>query len=337
VLQFCDHFELNFTRQILTPNTHIYMQSPKTGIIILNFNGIELTCACIDSLLKIDYPNFQIYLVENGSRDHPAAFFRGKYPQIHVIESEINLGFTGGCNLGMRKALKDGVGYILLLNNDTVVAPDFLTRLIEAGEANPRSGILTPKIRYFNPDTHLWFAGGRYNLWTGISVHIGEREFDRGQYDTPGEVTFITGCSPLVKRALLEEIGLLREDLFITCEDLDWSLKARKAGWILYYVPSAVIWHKESIDTQKGLGKPFQLYLATRNLLAVHKAHARWYHNIVFYPYFSLRWLFYQAMKHALRGEFQMIVALYRAVRSFLKGEMGLPDWFRPPDVPEKG
>jgi GT2 family glycosyltransferase len=305
------------------------MISPKVGIVIPNFNAKMITCECIDSLRKISYPDFSIYLVENGSKDHPGAFFREKYPWISVIESEKNLGFAGGCNLGMKRALEEGAEYILLLNNDTVVAGDFLDRLVEAGEADDKIGMLTPKIRYYEPDTHLWFAGGTYDLFRGIPDHIGEREIDKGQYDEPCELTFISGCSPLVKKALLDDIGMLREDLFLICEDLDWCIKARKNGWKLQYVPKSLIWHRESFSTMEHIGRPLQLYFATRNLLFVHKTHSCWYHNLVFYPWFSIRWILYQCLKHTLKRDFKMVRAVFRAVNSYMKGESGMPEWFR--------
>ena len=298
---------------------------PLVGIVIPNYNGTQVTCDCLGSFQNLDYPNFRIFLVENGSDDKPADFFRKKYPHVRVIESPINLGFAAGCNLGIKHALAEDAEFILLLNNDTIVAPDFLSKMLNTIKPDPHGKMVGPKIRYFEPNNRFWFAGGSYNLWQGIPDHIGEGEEDRGQYNSPREVSFLTGCCILISRALIEKIGLLREDLYMIAEDLDWCLKARRAGARLVYCPSAVIWHKESFTTQKVLGNPRQLYLATRNLLLVHQEHARWYHNIAFYPWFAMRWMLYQSLKHLLRGKPLMLKALCLAARDFLKGRAGLP------------
>jgi GT2 family glycosyltransferase len=299
------------------------LKTPKVHIVVLNWNGYEVTRECLASLSAIDYPNREIVLVDNGSADGSPDRLAAEFPAITLIRNQQNLGFTGGNNVGIRRALEENTDYVLLLNNDTVVARNFLRELIRAGEADKRIGVLNPKILYFDPPDRIWYAGGSFNVWKGIPSHRGHRELDRGLYDTPQEVTFVTGCAFLIKTEVIRKIGLLDECFFYTCEDTDWTIRSLGAGYKALYVPSSVIWHKESMDVKRNAGKAFRDFYNVRNTLLLARRHAKAYH----WPslLFSLtHMVLYRTAGYSIRREFDRVRALYRGLQDGFFMEMSL-------------
>lgn len=293
------------------------LKTPKVNIVILNWNGYEVTRECLASLSKMDYPNCEIVLVDNGSADGSPDRLAAEFPEITLIRNKENLGFTGGNNVGIRRVLEENADYVLLLNNDTVVAPNFLSELIRTGESDRRIGLLNPKIFYFEPSDRIWYAGGSFNIWKGIASHRGHREPDRGRYDTSQEVTFITGCAFLIKTEVIRKIGLLDDCLFYTCEDTDWTIRSLNAGYKAVYVPSSVIWHKQSIDVKRNAGKAFRDFYNVRNSLLLARRHAKVYHWPSFLFCLALM-VSYRTAGYMIRGEFDRVRALYRGLRDGL-------------------
>lgn len=286
---------------------------PKVFVIILNWNGYEVTKECLESLRSIDYPNFEIIVVDNGSSDSSPERFRKNFPDLELIRNPKNLGFTGGNNVGIRRALEHGAVYVLLLNNDTVVAPTFLSELIRVAESDERIGILNPKIYYFDNPRTIWYAGGTFNRWRGFARHVGHRTKDVSRYDEIREVTFITGCAYLIKSSVIREIGLLDDLFFYTCEDTDWSIRALQAGFKAVYVPSAVIWHKESYDTKRNVGKPFRDFYNIRNSILLARKHARFYEWPTILASLGIL-LSYRTAGYLVRREFPRVKALYKGL-----------------------
>lgn len=253
------------------------MTNPKVFIIILNWNGKEDTIACLESLKTLTYGNAVQVMVDNASSDGTADAVRVQFSSVEVIANQANLRFAGGNNVGIEYALRNSADYILLLNNDTVVAPTFLSELVQAAEQDPRIGIAGPKIYYYGEPKRIWFAGGKVEYWKGWVSHIGIRETDKGQYDTPRDVDYLTGCCMLVKREVIERIGKLDESFFIYGEDADWSLRAARAGYRLRYVPSSMIWHKVSASSGGNLSW-FKNWNKLQGQLKLMVRYARWYH-----------------------------------------------------------
>lgn len=291
---------------------------PKVSIVVLNWNGKFVTSECLDSLKKVKYDNFEVIIVDNGSEDGSQEHFKKNYSWAKLIENRENLGFTGGNNVGMKYALKNGTDYVLLLNNDTVVDPLFLEDLIRVGESDNEIGLLNPKIYYYDHPKVIWYAGGKFSLLGAFPVHIGRKEIDVGQYDALREVSFINGCAFLIKRKVIDEIGFLDENFFIYAEDTDWSIRARKAGYKAMYVPTSIIWHKEGVDSRRNKGEGFRLYLTSKNTLyVVYKNFSR-YHFFLFLFYFSFRWLLYMSLKMLLLRDYKAFLALYKGCLDFL-------------------
>jgi len=246
---------------------------PKVFIIILNWNNWSDSLECLKSLRNNDYPNYQVVIIDNGSKEKPQA----PNPEIKIIYNKENLGFSGGNNVGIKYALEQGADYILLLNDDTLVSRDFLTKIVEAGESNKKFGILGPKIYFADQKEKIWFAGGQVNWLYNKGIMRGYNEIDIGQYDSPEiqETDYITGCCLLIKRAVIEKIGLMPEDYFLYYEDTDWSLAAQGVGFKCIFVPRAKIWHKGSKSSIEG--SPSYIYYHVRNGLILAQRFAPWY------------------------------------------------------------
>ena len=256
------------------------INQPKVFIIILHYGDIKDTKECLSSLEKLDYPNFEVVVVDNGTGKK----FKVKSSKLKVklIRNEENLGFAGGNNVGIRYALKHKADYILLLNNDTIVEPGLLKELIRVGESDKNIGILGPII-YKKQDARnkkqtIHFAGGKINWLYTKGIHLQDT---RHKIQDTNRVDYITGACMLVKREVIEKIGLMPEEYFLYCEDVDWCLKARKVGYKCVLVPWVKIWHKVSASTKEFSFS--YIYYHTRNGLLLAKRNAPFLIKILVY------------------------------------------------------
>lgn len=240
---------------------------PQVTVVVLNWNGWQDTVACVESCLRADYPRLRLLLVDNGSTDGSERILRDRLPGLEFLQTGENLGFTGGNNAGIRRALEEGADFVLLLNNDTTVDPGFAAALVEAAEAHPRAGMFCSKVLRFDRPEVLWYAGASFHSWLGWGRHRGHGQRDVGQFDLVEETGRPTGCALMVRRALCEQVGLLRDDYFCYAEDLEWGLRARAAGYQVLYVPGSRVWHKVGRSTG-GARSTTALRYQTRNLLA---------------------------------------------------------------------
>lgn len=213
---------------------------PKVFIVVLNYNGGELIKNCLKSLQKVDYSNLELLVIDNNSSDDSVAMIEKKFPEIKIIKNEKNIGFAGGNNIGIDFALKNEADYVLLLNQDTEVEPDFLSKLIKEGEKDQKIGLLSPLI-FWKRTKQVWFSGGKINWWNMKTFH----KFNLVKGDS-FETSFLTGCSLLIKRSVLEKIGLLDDIFFLYWEDVDYSVRAKKAGFKIKVVPRSIIYHFEA-------------------------------------------------------------------------------------------
>ena len=241
---------------------------PKVFIIILNWNRLGDTLECIKSVRLLNYQNYKIILVDNGSIEGSIDVIREKYDDIVLIKNRENLGYAEGNNVGIRYALSKDADYIWLLNNDTAVDQNALVSLVDVGEKLSECGILGSKIYYFDQPEMIWFAGATINWRKAVSYHIGQNQKDEAKYNSIGEMERVTGCSMLVKRDVCERIGLMDEKLFLYVEELDWCVRAKKAGYKVLYIPDSKVYHKISLSTGVNYGVIFN-YFNTRNFLYV--------------------------------------------------------------------
>lgn len=234
-------------------------------IIVLNWNGWQDTIECIESCQRLAYPSFRILVVDNASTDGSLAIIRKRFPDICFIQNDANLGYAGGNNAGIAYAFDHGAEYVWLLNNDTVIDSLALSELVNAVEAEPAAGMAGSLILYYDRPNFICFAGGFLNWQDGTTFHIGKGERDVGKYDTPLEVEFVSGCSLLVSRRVVESVGKLNEDYFLYYEETDWCARALRGGFKNLCVPRSKVYHKESPST--GGITPDVLYYMMRNRL----------------------------------------------------------------------
>lgn len=237
---------------------------PKVSIIILNWNGKADTLACLNSLQKSTYSNQDIIVVDNGSGDDSVEQITSLYPSVILLETGENLGYAEGNNVGIRYALEHHADYILLLNNDTVVAPDFLDQLVNAAEQNTAVGVFAATLFYMDQPETVWFAGAQWNAKT--------LAFDYPYQDEklPAHITthtdYACGAALFFRADVAHTIGLLDARFFLVWEESDWCLRARRSGYGCQLVPSAYVWHKVGASFA-GESSPLRQYFSYRNRL----------------------------------------------------------------------
>ncbi len=258
------------------------MISKKVFIIILNWNGWRDSIECIRSCEKLVYPNFEIVLVDNGSKDDSVENLKATFHKLKIIENKDNLGFAGGNNEGIRYALENNAEYVWLLNNDTRVDPKALTELVHTIGFNEDTGMAGSKILLLKQPDTLHFAGGKINLENGLTTHVGAFEKDVGQYDNLSEVDYVTGCSLLVKREVIERIGLMPEAYFLYYEETDWCMLARGAGYKILMSQKSKVYHK--VSGSIDYSSPEKEYYIVRNRLCFLKKYGQriaWWNRLI--------------------------------------------------------
>ncbi len=255
--------------------------SPRTLIIILCYNGVTDTLACLASLRRAA-GSFDVLVVDNASSDGTPRIVREQAPGVTVIETGANLGFAAGNNVGLRYGVERGYDYLLLLNNDTEVAPDFLERMLAPLEQDPRIGAAGPTIYYYAQPDLIWSAGGTVDWKQGVARTRGG-EVDAGQYPAVNQVEFVTGCALLVRRAAVERAGMLDERFFMYYEETEWCVRIGRAGFQIVHVPDSHVWHKIPLNARAD--KEYLAYYMTRNrllFLSATRAPLRaWLHALV--------------------------------------------------------
>jgi GT2 family glycosyltransferase len=227
------------------------MPQPLVYVLILNWNLKDDTAECVASVLDSDYTNYRVLVVDNGSSDGSPEYLRRAFPGIEIIVNPANLGFAAGNNIGLRRALEVGADHVFLLNNDTTVDVAMLSQLVACAESEPRIGMVTPKILYYEERNRIWRLGDRIHRWLPVPLSVGRNHMDSGQFSQPLDVDYVTFCGVLIKRALLETIGFLDERFFFTYEDADFCHRSRDAGYRIVCQPNACMWHKVSLSAQK--------------------------------------------------------------------------------------
>ncbi len=241
------------------------MTSPKVAIILVNWNNLPDTIDCLESLKKATYPNYEIVLVDNASHGDDTKVLKDRYSDyIRVIENDENRGFAEGCNIGMRDALDREADLLVLLNNDTIVAPDFLDKIVEAVQSDEKVGIAGGKVYCHEIPDMIWFAGGIIDYRKGETPIIGSGATDKDQFEEIKEVDWICGCYMLITREVLQDVGMLDNRFFFGWEDADICVRAAKKGYRVLFVPGSKIWHKTLPPEKQERLTGLPVYYATR-------------------------------------------------------------------------
>lgn len=292
----------------------------KVGIVLVNFNGMRFMPACLETLKNINYDDFCIVVVDNASSDGSADWTAENYPELTLIRLPLNTGVVGGNNAGMEWCLANACDYVLLLNNDTEVEPDFLTRLMLHAD---NQTLLVPKIFFYDNRSILNSHFGRFDFWRGLNV---EWFYDHPECEKSGQVctgTMSNTCAMLLPRVVLDKIGLMDENYFMYFDDNDLIHRAVRAGAQVKFVPDSVIYHKESSSSGGQRISPFTLYYLTRNRLYFMFKFQR---NPLALAYFLTYFMIgrsVKAVKYLIRGDRQLFKASSNAVIDFLMRRKG--------------
>ena len=249
--------------------------TPSVAVIVLNWNNAPDTLACLESLREVNYPSFHVIVVDNGSTDDSREQIAAAFPAVEILATEANLGYAEGNNAGLRRALQHPVKYLCVLNNDTIVAPDFLAALVDEAESAADIGMVGPKMYFAAPPNMVFAAGSMINWTTGELDQRGMGVVEKPDallYDAATDVDFIIGCGVLVRRQVIEEVGLFDPIYYLNFEDVEWCIRMRRAGYRVRYTPNATLWHK--VSATLGQASPANTYYMTRNALIFFHAHA---------------------------------------------------------------
>lgn len=260
---------------------------PLVSIITVNYNSLEDTLEFLDTVKALTYPKLQVIVVDNASKEKPGQIIRDQYPFVRFIQSELNLGFAGGNNLGIKESEGE---YILLLNNDTLLPHDFIEPIIEFMQNHPEVGLASPKIVYKDNKT-LQYAGAiRINPLTGRGKRLGIHEEDIGQYDRCYPTDLGHGAALIISRKALNAVGLMPEVFFLYYEEHDWCEQVKRAGFLVYYIGTSKILHKGSVSVG-GNDSPLKMYYMTRNRLLFMRRNFKglpFIMGILFFSFFTI-------------------------------------------------
>jgi GT2 family glycosyltransferase len=283
--------------------------SPSVHIVILNYNGAHLTLDCVESVLKMDYPNFRVLVVDNGSTDGSVVKLKENLidPRVQLLANETNEGYAEGNNRGIEKALAAGADYVFILNNDTIVEPGSLAALVEAMERDPKVGIAGCPL--FGPGTPARTVyGWRANLYIGDCAQW----FDGPEKPRFGEVDCILGAAMLVRAETLRNIGSFDSRFFLHFEDFEFCLRAGRAAYKVSIVPGPGILHLAGRTTRRV--KPMALFYSTRNRVWLARRHGSLRQQLVFtlYAFFYLHPR--RILGRIMRGQFDLLAPVLRGI-----------------------
>lgn len=327
-------------------------QWPIVYIILLNWNGWQDTIECLESLEKATYPNFNVVIIDNASANDSVARIRASIKErriplaeyklesrkeqpvpinaeepkktglrrVELISSAENLGFCAGNNVGMEFAHRAGADYFLILNNDTIVEPNFLEPMVEVAETTDNVGLVGGVICYAESPETIWWAGGKFDYLLETQRNLDRHHINEVQNTRPFETDWVSGCMTLVPRTTFESLGGYCEDFFIWSDEWDFSLRVKESGKCLLVVPQSIIYHK--VGKALGILKPLSYYYGTRNRLLLKKKHLPWHLRMLFFLWFIPTRLI-RFGRFLLQGRFDLIHAGLCAIKDYFLGKSG--------------
>lgn len=254
-------------------------------VIVLNWNGQELLKDCLESLEKVEYPNYNVLVVDNGSSDDSVKFMQTEFPDVELLVLDQNYGYAAGNNRGFEYAKSSGSEFVIFLNNDTFVEADFITSLLEPF-SNQAIGQTVPKIYYADDREKIWYAGGKINFWSGNIYHEGIRQFDNEKYSSNKLTNYATGCCFCMRSKDFAALNGFDESFSMYGEDVDLSLRLRNKGLNIKYVPDSKIYHKvsASVGGAFSLVKIKRKVLANAKLMFKYAQPYQWLAQLVYLP-----------------------------------------------------
>ncbi len=282
---------------------------PLVSIITVNYNQSKVTLDLLQTSRDLNYPNFEIIVVDNGSPSDNPEVLKEAYPEINLIISKENLGFAGGNNLGIKAAKGE---YLFFVNNDTEVTPGLIEPLVELLEQDKTIGMVSPKIKFHWNKELIQYAGyTKMNPYTIRNSTIGFHQKDNGQLNDIVETEAGHGAAMMVPRSVVEKVGLMPDVYFLYYEEHDWAAMIKRAGYKIFYQPKAEIFHKESIST--GKGSPFKTYYLNRGRILFTRRNIRGsqrFLSLLFQHCISLP---KNALVFMVKGQFKHLMAYLKA------------------------
>jgi GT2 family glycosyltransferase len=275
-------------------NKGMGMKEQTVAVVILNWNGGDEILDCLKSVFESTHRAIEVVIVDNGSVDGSSGAIRLRFPLTHFINNPRNLGFARGSNQGMVWALDRGIHYVLLLNGDARLHPDAIRELLTASDQEDDTVVACPRMYLGGADSginRLWFIYGTVRLWAGWFGNPAINQVDSPKWSLPMDMEYASGCCMLIPARILQTVGMLDEAFFAYCEDIDWSIRVRRAGFRLRYVPTAHLWHGSNKRTDRTRTTMYR-YLATRNNLWVVRKHGSNFEIMLCFCVLPLRSLF---------------------------------------------
>ncbi len=286
------------------------LEAPLVSIVTVNFNQPDVTIDLINSIKTGTYPNYEIIVVDNGSKTNPEGQILASHPDVTFIRSEENLGFSGGNNLGLNVAKGS---YFFLVNNDTEFTDFLIEPLIERLESDEKIGMVCPKIRFFDEPETIQFAGyTKINPFTARNSGIGCYEKDLGQHNQASITPYAHGAAMMVKRHVVEKAGVMPEMFFLYYEELDWCEMIKNAGYEIWYEPKGLIYHKESMSV--GRMSALKIYFLTRNRILFVKRNMALHHKIGFLFFLLLFTIPKNTFVFILKRQWKLLKAFWSGV-----------------------
>lgn len=251
--------------------------APLVYAVVTNWNGLDDTSECIESLQNSTYPNLQVVIVDNGSTDDSPNVLAERFPKAAQVRMERNGAVTAAYNAGLRYALNHNADYVLMLNNDTILDGEMTALLVEFAGRDAKFGLVTPKIYYYDRPDVIWFAGGMRSRFDLGAYGTGEGEMDSLENSTAKEVDYAWACGMLMSREMLESVGLFDTQFYLYYDDVDYSIRVQEAGYGIWYVPEAKMWHKVSHSTS---GSAEFARIWARSKMRLYRKHSRGLHRV---------------------------------------------------------
>lgn len=284
---------------------------PLVYVVIPTYNHCQDTLRALDSLRMMTYPNYKLLITDNQSTDQTVDVVRERYPEVELLVHPRNLGFAAGVNPGLQRALDQGADFVLLINNDVVVAPTMLAHLVAAMQ--PDVGVAAPIIYYMDDPKRIWSVGFTKHPLL-LEMRGGARgQIDKGQWQMPFGVDYVLGCAMLLSASALRRAGLFDERYFFYYEDLDYSLRLERLGYRLISVPLAQMWHKGSGSA--GAWSAFRVYNMARGSVIFFRTHTRGWQRLAVFL-FRCGSAIRACSGFVLRGRFDLVQSYWRGVRN---------------------
>jgi GT2 family glycosyltransferase len=292
--------------------------SHKVIVLILSYNGKHLLADSISSYRANDYPNFEVVVIDNGSTDNSKEWVEKNYPDVFVLRTEINLGYSGGFNFGLDYAFnKKQADYVLITNNDVKADPKVISELVKIAETDHMIGFVTGKVYFFDKPDTLQTVGYKEDPLRWIGGHIGGKEQDKGQFDQDVERFMSDDIFILVKNTVFEAVGGYNTLFKFQGEQADWQARAKKVGFKIYYAHKAKIWHKESMTI--GRNSKFKLFFDVRNFLILRFIHKDEHFLRVYFKWYLSAVVLKPVFKNLIKFRFGICYTILRGFFSAMK------------------